>query len=64
MAMIETKEQAETLLERVQSYWAQQGYEVKGMVVPKGYSPRLRSTVYEVVTDMVGGLPAGYKRVA
>ena len=64
MAMMETKEQAEQLLERVQAYWAQQGYDVKGAVVAKGYSARLRSTVYEVVTDMVGGLPLNYKRVA
>jgi len=64
MAMTETKDKAEEILERVRAYWADQGYDVKGAVVPKGYSPRLRSTVYEVVTDMVGGLPHNYRRVA
>lgn len=64
MAMMETKEQAEEILQRVRAYWAEQGYDVTGTVIAKGYSPRLRSTVYEVVTDMVGGLPQNYKQVA
>lgn len=53
----QTQTQAQEILERIQSYWAQKGFQVQGAVHPAGYSPRLRSTVYEVTTDLVNGLP-------
>ena len=62
--MLDTKQKAQEILARIQAYWAEQGYTVQGTVQARGYNPRLRSTVYEVVTDMVGGLPAGYRRAA
>lgn len=64
MAMVETKEKAQEILAQIQAYWAERGYDVQGTIKADGYSPRLRSTVYEVVTDMVAGLPSNYKRVA
>ena len=62
--MLESKEKALEILERVQAYWAARGYDVQGTIEPRGYSPRLRATVYEVVTDMIGGLPKDFKRAA
>lgn len=57
MAKIETKQRATALLEQIQSYWASKGYMVQGEIMPAGYSERLRSTVYEVHTDLRNGLP-------
>lgn len=62
MAMNETENGARALLERIQKYWADRGYEVEGRVAPAGYSERLRSTVYEVHTDLVNGLPKEKQR--
>jgi len=53
----QTLDDARALLERIQTYWANRGYKVEGMVESAGYSPRLRSTVYEVKTDLVNGFP-------
>ena len=53
-----TRDEASKLLERIQSYWAERGYDVTGMIVPAGYSERLRSTVYEIKTDLVNGYPS------
>ncbi len=53
-----THGQASELLERIKAYWADKGYEVSGAIVEAGYSARLRSTVYEVQTDLVNGLPS------
>jgi len=64
MAMMETQEKAQQLLKQVQAYWAERGYEVQGTIKAQGYSPRLRSTVYEVVTDMVAGLPSNYRKAS
>ncbi|MEL6661607.1 MAG: hypothetical protein AAFO57_06855 [Pseudomonadota bacterium] len=55
----QTRAEAEAILNRIKSYWAAQGYEVEGAVFPAGYSERLRSTVYEVSTDLVNGMPRG-----
>ncbi len=64
MAKFETQSQARALLEKIQSYWAAQGYTIQGTVVEGEYSPRLRSTVYEVHTDLVAGLPRDFARRA
>lgn len=53
----QTQIEAQEILERIQTFWAQKGYQVHGAVRPAGYSPRLRSTVYEVCTDLVNGMP-------
>lgn len=53
-----TYEQASELLERIKAYWADRGYDVSGAIVEAGYSPRLRSTVYEIKTDLVNGVPS------
>ena len=53
----DTEEAARALLEQICSYWAARGYTVNGCVTPAGYCPRLRSTVYEVHTDLVNGQP-------
>ncbi|MEO0815839.1 MAG: phosphoglycolate phosphatase [Pseudomonadota bacterium] len=55
----QTQAEAEAILDRIKSYWAKQGYEVDGAVYPAGYNERLRSTVYEVCTDLVNGMPKG-----
>ena len=62
--MFDSKEKALEILKQVQAYWAERGYQVQGTIEARGYNPRLRSTVYEIVTDMIGGLPKGYKRAA
>ena len=58
MAKFETENGARALLKRIQDYWAARGYTVEGHVFAAGYSERLRSTVYEVHTNLVNGLPA------
>lgn len=57
MAKYETESAARAILQRIQAYWAERGYEVEGQVFASGYSERLRSTVYEVRTDLVNGMP-------
>lgn len=52
-----TREQASELLDRIKAFWADKGYDVSGLVVEAGYSDRLRSTVYEIRTDLVNGYP-------
>lgn len=52
-----TRDKASELLERIRTYWAEQGYDVTGIVVEAEYSARLRSTVYEIQTDLVNGHP-------
>jgi len=53
----DSEAEAIALLERIQRYWREQGYEVTGYVKPAGFSPRLRLTVYEIETDLVNGVP-------
>lgn len=53
----DSEAEAIALLERIQQYWREQGYEVTGYVKPAGFSPRLRSTVYEIETDLLNGVP-------
>lgn len=62
MAKVETEHGARILLSKIKEYWASKGYEVDGQIYPAGYSERLRSTVYEVRTDLVNGMPR--KRLA
>lgn len=57
MAKVETEQKATELLQKIQSYWASRGYIVQGEIMPAGYSERLRSTVFEVHTDLRNGLP-------
>lgn len=57
MAKAQTRDGARVLLEKIQAYWAGKGYDVHGQVFEAGYSERLRSTVYEVRTDLVNGMP-------
>ena len=64
MAKFETEHGARALLKRIQDYWAERGYEVEGHVFAAGYSERLRSTVYEVQTNLVNGLPSKRKNIA
>lgn len=52
-----TREQASELLDRIKAFWADKGYQVSGLVVEAGYSDRLRSTIYEIRTDLVNGHP-------
>ncbi|MEM1105674.1 MAG: phosphoglycolate phosphatase [Pseudomonadota bacterium] len=53
----DTEADAPALLEKIKTYWKARGYDVTGYVKPVGFSPRLRSTVYEIETDMVNGAP-------
>jgi len=64
MAKFETESGARALLERIKKYWAARGYTVEGHVYAAGYSERLRSTVYEVQTNLVNGLPVRSKDMA
>lgn len=57
MAKYETKQDATALLERIQAYWAERGYLVQGAVREAGYNERIRSTLYEVYTDLQNGMP-------
>ena len=62
--MFDSQAKALEILEKVRAYWAERGYEVNGTVEPRGYNARLRSTVYEIVTDMTGGLPKDFRKAA
>lgn len=53
-----TRKEASELLDRIVAYWMERGYVVSGLVIEAGYSPRLRSTVYEIKTDLVNGVPS------
>lgn len=53
---------AETLLRQIQDYWAERGQTVEGHIVRCGFDERVRAARYEVITDLVNGLPAGYSR--
>ena len=52
-----TEQEARDLLNKIQSYWASKGYLVQGEIEPVGYCERLRSTVYEIHTDLHNGFP-------
>lgn len=62
-AKFTTESEALTLLERIKAYWLERGYEVTGYVKPVGYSSRLRSTVYEIETNLVNGAPPESARI-
>ncbi|MEM1146481.1 MAG: phosphoglycolate phosphatase [Pseudomonadota bacterium] len=53
----QTFDQAQALLCRIQDYWAERGYKVEGTIKNAGYSDRLRSTVFELETNLVAGVP-------
>lgn len=53
----QTKMQAAALLDKIQMYWASKGFRVQGTIFEAGYNERLRSTVYEVHTDLRNGMP-------
>ena len=57
MARNQTEQAAKELLSSIQDYWEKRGFVVQGDIVPAGYCDRLRATVFEVRTDMVGGRP-------
>ena len=58
MQRMDTEREAQWLLSRIQCYWAERGHEVSGYVARGEYSPRLRSTVFEVRTNLIDGVPA------
>lgn len=60
----QTLEDAKHLLIRIQNYWAERGYDVQGSIQNAGYSDRLRSTVFEVRTDLVAGRPQRKAKLA
>lgn len=57
MARNQTEQAAKELLASIQNYWEKRGFLVEGEIVPVGYNDRLRATVFELRTDMVGGRP-------
>lgn len=63
MAKLETEEAAHDLLKRIKSYWLERGFEIEGSIKNAGYSDRLRSTIFEVETNLVAGRPPA-KRAA
>lgn len=62
-AKFTTETEALELLERIKAYWRERGYDVTGYVRPAGYSSRLRSTVYEIETNLVNGVPPEFARI-
>ena len=64
MAKLETKNDSLALLMRIQEYWSERGYNVQGSIREAIYSEHLRSTVYEVETDMVAGFPRRKRNAA
>lgn len=52
-----THAKATDLLEQIRTYWESKGYVVTGHIVEAGYSDRLRSTIYEIQTDLLNGYP-------
>jgi len=62
MAKLETEEAARDLLHRIKAYWFDRGFEIEGSVKNAGYSDRLRSTVFELETNLVAGRPPKEKR--
>ncbi len=64
MAQLETRQKAIDLLAKIQNYWREQGYDVQGAIIEGDYNERLRSKVYEVRTNLVGGKPPANARIA
>lgn len=64
MANFDSELKAHALLEKVQAYWAERGYQVEGFVEAGDYSPRLRSKVYVLHTNLKNGMPTSKTRVA
>ena len=64
MAKQDSREAALELLDRIKAYWLERGYEVEGSIKNAGYSDRLRSTVFEVETDIVAGKPTHRRNAA
>ncbi|MEM9423054.1 MAG: hypothetical protein AAF986_11265 [Pseudomonadota bacterium] len=57
MAKLESEKAARDLLERIKLYWLDRGFEIDGSIKNAGYNNRLRSTVFEVETNLVAGRP-------
>ena len=55
------KDGAEVLAARITAYWRERGYEVNCTVHEQQYVVSMRSARHDVRSDMVGGLPKGYK---
>ena len=51
-----TKDQAETLAKKIQSYWEQRGCAVTVVTERMAYDPHLRAVRYEIRSDLVNGL--------
>lgn len=64
MAKKDSKEAALELLDRIKAYWLARGFTVEGSIKNAGYSDRLRSTVFEVETNIIAGLPSHRKDAA
>jgi len=62
-AKFQTEAEAIALLERIKVYWRERGYGVSGYIKSAGFSPRLRSTVYEIETNLVNGAPPEDARI-
>ncbi|MEL6723732.1 MAG: hypothetical protein AAFZ74_00865 [Pseudomonadota bacterium] len=64
MARTDSKEAALELLNRIKAYWLDRGFKVEGTIKNAGYSDRLRSTVFEVETNIISGIPSHRKDAA
>lgn len=56
-----TEKGAWAIAEGIRAYWAAQGYVVTIDVRPERFSPVIRGRRWEVVTDLINGLPRGYR---
>jgi hypothetical protein len=58
---IAEREAAERQADAIVSHWASLGYTVTATVREKPFSPRARCCPCEVITDLVNGLPRGFR---
>lgn len=52
---------ATRIKERIEAYWRERGYEVSVVLVQGQYSNILRETRMDLRSDMVNGLPRGWR---
>lgn len=52
-----TEAGARRLKTRIEAYWARQGYRVKVTVTEAEFNPAMRSTRFDLRSDLVNGLP-------
>ena len=48
---------AQRLKAKIEAYWVERGHFVQLRIEPKGFTPEMRSTRFDVRSDMLNGMP-------